>query len=71
MALLTIVGGGLLLGLSYFHVVNVDFSKAQTEYSSAVTWLSDQASKLRDVAMSYLPASSSSLAGLVVGFKKK
>jgi len=71
MILVTVLGVALLLGLSYFHVVNVDFSAARTKYGDSIAWITDQAVKLRDAALEHLPASGSSMVGLFVGFKKK
>lgn len=71
MAIVTFLGVALLMGLSYFHVVNVDFSAARVKYADSIAWISDQAAKLRDVAVTYLPSTGTSMAGLAVGFKKK
>jgi len=71
MLLITVLGAALLMGLSYFHVVNVDFSEARTKYADSIAWVADQAAKLRDAAVAHLPASGSSMVGLFVGFRKK
>lgn len=71
MAIVTFLGVALLVGLSYFHVINVDFSAAREKYADSITWITDQAGKLRDVAVTYFPSTGTSMAGLAVGFKKK
>ncbi len=71
MSLAAIVLGGLLLGLSYFNVVNIDLSAAREKYASASAWISDQGERLGDAAMAHLPASSSTLMGLLAGLKRK
>ncbi|CAN5514383.1 hypothetical protein BH10PLA1_BH10PLA1_18310 [soil metagenome] len=71
MMLVTVLGVALLVGLSYFHVVNVDFSAARVKYADSIEWVIDQAAKLRDAAMTYLPSTSTGVAGLFVGVKRK
>jgi len=71
MLLITVLGTALLLGLSYFGVLNVDFTKARTEYAGAIAWISDQAERLRDTALAYFPSTGGSMVGLLLGLKKK
>jgi uncharacterized membrane protein (Fun14 family) len=68
---LVVVIGGIILALSYFHVLNIDMSSVQTQYSSATAWLGDQVSRLKDAVLHSLPSSSSAAAGFLSGFKKK
>ncbi len=71
MAIVSFLGFALLMGLSYFHVVNVDFSQAREKYADSIAWISDQAAKARDVALTYFPSTGTSMAGLALGFRKK
>ncbi len=71
MLLVTVLGGGLLLGLSYFNVVNVDLSAAREKYTDSIAWVTDQAGRLKDAALAHLPASGSGMMGLFVGLRKK
>lgn len=71
MVIFTLLAVGILLALSYFNVINIDFSAAREQYTSAAGWLTDQATRLKDAALSHLPASSTGLAGLIAGMWKK
>jgi uncharacterized membrane protein (Fun14 family) len=56
--------------LSYFHVMNVDFTSVQQQYSGDVSWLADQASRLKDVAIAHLPVHAGGLFGMFLGFRR-
>jgi uncharacterized membrane protein (Fun14 family) len=56
--------------LSYFHIMNVDLTSVQQRYSGDVSWLGDQASRLKDVAIAYLPVHAGSLFGVFLGFRR-
>jgi uncharacterized membrane protein (Fun14 family) len=71
MAFITAFGAGVMLLLSHFRVINIDFSAAEQHYATAAAWLSDQAGHLKDAAIAHLPASTSGAFGLFVGFRKK
>jgi len=71
MIIVFVLGAALLLGLSYFNVVNLDLSKAQEKYSTSIAWITDQAVKLKDAAIAHFPASSSGVMGLLVGLRRK
>jgi len=71
MAMITVVIGGLFFGLSYFKVMNVDFSKVEKPYNTSKEWVTDQAWKLKDVLVSHLPSSTASVVGLFAGFRRK
>lgn len=71
MLLITVLIGGLMLGLSYFNVVNVDLTAAKEKYSNSIAWVTDQAGRLKDAALAHLPTSGSSMMGLFVGLRRK
>lgn len=71
MALLTIVIVVGLAALSYFHILNVDFSAARQAYDTHAAWLTDQATRLKDVLMTYLPQSFGTTAGAYFGLRRK
>jgi uncharacterized membrane protein (Fun14 family) len=56
--------------LTHFHVMNVDFTSVQQQYSGDVSWLTDQASRLKDVAVAYLPVHAGGLFGMFLGFRR-
>jgi uncharacterized membrane protein (Fun14 family) len=62
--------GVLIGGLSYFHVMNVDFTSVQQHYTSDMSWLGDQASRLKDIAIGYLPVHTGGLVGMFMGFRR-
>ena len=62
---------GLMLLLSRFHIINIDFSQAKTEYASTMHWLGDQANHLRTAVLSHLPHSSTGMVGVVAGFRRR
>ncbi len=68
---ITVLIAGLFLALSYFHILNIDMTTVKTEYASAAAWLTDQASRLKDVIFHALPSSTTAAAGFLAGFKKR
>jgi uncharacterized membrane protein (Fun14 family) len=71
MAMITFLVGAIFIGLSYFNVLNVDFSAAETKFKTSSEWVSDQASRAKDAAMSHIPGSAASVVGLWLGFRRK
>jgi uncharacterized membrane protein (Fun14 family) len=71
MATITFFVAVIFFGLSYFNILNVDFSAAQTKFKSQTEWVSDQASRAKDAAMTHVPGGASSLIGLWLGFRRK
>ena len=71
MAMITFLFGAIFIGLSYFNVLNVDFSAAQTKFKTSSEWVTDQASRAKDAAMSHIPGSAASVVGLWLGFRRK
>jgi uncharacterized membrane protein (Fun14 family) len=57
-------------GLSYFHVMNVDLTSVQQKYNGDVSWLTDQASRLKDVAIAHIPVHAGGLFGMFMGFRR-
>jgi uncharacterized membrane protein (Fun14 family) len=71
MAMITFLVGAIFIGLSYFNVLNVDFSAAETKFKTSSEWVSDQASRAKDAAMSHIPGSAASVVGMWLGFRRK
>jgi uncharacterized membrane protein (Fun14 family) len=71
MLLVTLVIGGIFFALTYFNVVNVDLTAAQQTYDSAREWLTDQATRLKDVVLAHLPSSASGGLGVFIGFRRR
>ena len=65
------LGIGLVMLLSYFHVVNVDFSAEQTKYENTIHWAQDQAGRVKDAALSHLPSSGGGALGAFAGFRRR
>jgi len=68
---LLVLGIGLLMLLSYFHVVNVDFSAEKTKYENTIHWAEDQATRVKDSALSHLPSSGGGALGAFAGFRRR
>lgn len=68
---LLVLGIGLMMLLSYFHVVNVDFSAEKTKYENTVHWAEDQATRVKDSALSHLPSSGGGALGAFAGFRRR
>ena len=71
MLLVTLVLGGTFFALTYFNVVNVDLTSAQQTYDGAREWLTDQATRLKDVILAHLPSSASGGVGAFIGFRRR
>ena len=61
---------GVIL-LSYFGLIDVDFSRAERAYNDNAEWLQTQGGKLLDVVAARVPGTLAGLAGVVVGFLRK
>jgi len=70
MATITAVIVAILLALSYFNVLNIDFSAAREHYQSAAHWLSDQALRLKDLAVAHIPSGAAGFFGLFLGMRR-
>jgi uncharacterized membrane protein (Fun14 family) len=70
-AMLTSLGMAILVGLSYFHVLNIDFTSVEKKYQTDMAWVSDQADRAGKALLAHIPGSSSSFVGMFIGFKRK
>jgi uncharacterized membrane protein (Fun14 family) len=69
---ITFLAVAVLTGLSYFHVLNVDFTTAaENKIKSESSWLSDQAARLKDSLLAHFHGSVSAAAGMFLGFRRK
>jgi uncharacterized membrane protein (Fun14 family) len=71
MSMIAALGLAVVLGLSYFGVLNVDFTTARHEYQSAIVWMTDQTQRLGKLVLSHVPGSASSFAGFFIGFRRR
>jgi hypothetical protein len=71
MSLLTMAGAAILGGLSYFHIMNIDFSAVEKKYESDIAWVADQGERAAKALLNHIPGSASSFAGMFVGFRRK
>jgi uncharacterized membrane protein (Fun14 family) len=69
MALVTILGVGILFALSYFNVI--DFESTRKAFESRMGWVTDQGERLKNVATTYVPSSVPALLGGFLGFRRK
>jgi uncharacterized membrane protein (Fun14 family) len=60
----------LIGGLSYFHVMNVDLTSVQQHYHTDMGWLTDQASRLKNIAIAHLPVHAGGIFGMFMGFRR-
>ena len=65
------VGIVILVLLSRFHVMNIDFTSAETKYQDSIHWLEDQGERFKDTAVAHLPHSSSGVFGAFAGFRRR
>jgi len=71
MTFFALIVAAILAGLSYFGVLNIDFSAAREHYASAFHWLTDQGDRLKAVLLSHLPSSGSGALGAYMGFRRR
>jgi uncharacterized membrane protein (Fun14 family) len=71
MTFFALIVAALLAGLSYFGILNVDFSAAREHYASAVNGLPDLGERLKAVLMSHLPSSGGGARGAYMGFRRR
>lgn len=69
-AIVTVAAAGLFFLLTYYNVLEIDTAGMQAQYKSAAGWVSAQAGRLKDVALAFLPSSTSAAAGFFVGLKR-
>lgn len=65
------LGVGAMLALSYFGILNIDFTAAQEHYASAVHWITAQSDRLKDVVLAHLPSTGGGAFGAFLGFRRK
>ncbi len=64
-ALIAALFATALGALSYFHIANVDLTAAaSTEYKTASAWVTDQADRLKKVALAHIPSTSGGFVGI-------
>ncbi|MGN6625066.1 MAG: FUN14 domain-containing protein [Tepidisphaeraceae bacterium] len=71
MTLITLLVVGGLAALSYFHVLNIDFSAAHRAWASNADWITTEAGKLKDLFIAHLPSTTSGTAGVFFGLRRK
>jgi uncharacterized membrane protein (Fun14 family) len=62
---------GAAMGLSYFHILNVDLTTVKTETAQATSWLADQGYRVKDMLFHALPSSTSAGIGFLLGLKRR
>jgi uncharacterized membrane protein (Fun14 family) len=62
--------GAILSALSHFHVMNIDFSSVQQQYSGDLSWLTQQATILKNAAIAHLPMHAGGIFGMFMGFRR-
>lgn len=71
MMMITAIIAAIVLGLSYFGIVDIDLSAAQTQYATASQWIQDQGEKLKAALFARLPSAGAALFGFGLGLKKR
>ena len=70
-ALATVIIGGGLAALSYFHFLNIDFTRVHQAYADNSAWIHDQAWRLKEVLLAHLPSSTTGAAGAWFGTRRR
>jgi uncharacterized membrane protein (Fun14 family) len=64
--------GVVIFGLlSHFDMIHVDWSAEKTKYEGSIHKINDEATHMKDVAVSHLPHSGSGLVGAFAGFRRR
>lgn len=71
MAAITAVVIAGIVGLSYFEVLNIDFTSMRQNYDSFAGWLSDQGYRAKDMIVGVLPSFTAAVSGFFVGFIRR
>jgi len=71
MTFFVLIVAALLAALSYFGVLNVDLTSAQTHSADAMHWLTEQGARLKDVVTAHLPSSGAGAFGAFLGFRRR
>jgi uncharacterized membrane protein (Fun14 family) len=70
-AMITVLGALAFGGLSYFHIVNIDASKAEQQYKDVSAWMMDQSGRAKDFVMAHIPGHLFGGTGFFLGFRRK
>jgi uncharacterized membrane protein (Fun14 family) len=70
MALIVLVIGGIILALSYFDILNIDFASAREQTEQAASWLTQKVTAAREMVMAHLPSGVASAVGAFLGFRR-
>jgi uncharacterized membrane protein (Fun14 family) len=71
MTLLTLAVMTILVALSYFNVMNIDFTAVEKKYESGAAWVTGQAEIASKKLASHLPGSGSGFLGMFMGFRRR
>jgi uncharacterized membrane protein (Fun14 family) len=71
MLFFALLGFALMMALSYFGVLNIDFTAAREHYATAVHWLTDQADRLKTLFVAHLPSAGGGTVGAFLGFRRR
>ena len=71
MSLVTTGGVMILCALSYFHVMNIDFTAVEKKYQSDMAWVTDQAGRAVKALLNQIPGSASGVGGVFIGFRRR
>lgn len=71
MAALAAVATAGFIGLSYFEVINLDFTVMRDNYDSATAWLNSQAGRVKDLMLTIFPSATAAGTGFFAGVLKK
>ncbi len=70
-AAVTAVAVAAVVGLSYFEIIDVDFTTMRDNYGSAAEATRGFGSQLKDLVLGRLPSATAALGGFVVGFLRR
>ena len=71
MAMVILLFLGVMLLLSHFGIMNLDFSTARHEYSSAMHGLFHQVKLVKDLVIAHLPSTGGGSFGAFLGFRRR
>lgn len=71
MAVLAAIATAGIVGLSYFQIIDIDFTFMKDNYESASGWVGEQADRAKDLVMGIFPSMVASVIGFFVGLLKK
>lgn len=71
MAMIGMLIFGVMFALSYFGVMNFDFTAARTEYANVMSWLQHQTWLVGRMIVAHLPSSGGGTVGAFLGFRRR